>query len=111
MAEVGHDLDPCTSTVKHFVLQRHEYDVVFVDTPGFNHPSKTDAVIFEEIIHWLKSGSVLSRFLYYILILHQILPRHAVWRYYLSASSLPVLRLERFKGRECDETWHEAASA
>ena len=104
MAEVGHDLDPCTSTVKRYVLQHQGYDVVFVDTPGFNHPSKTDGVIFEEIIHWLKSGSVLSRFLYYILILHQILPKHAVRRYHISASSLPVLRLERFKGRECGET-------
>jgi predicted GTPase len=90
LAEVGHDLDPCTSTVKHFVLRHHKYDVVLVDTPGFNHPLKTDGVILEEIINWLKSKSVLSQFIYYILILHQmlpsrVLPRTAVRRYYLSA--------------------------
>ena len=85
LAEVGHNLDPCTSEIKPFVLQHHEYDVVFVDTPGFNHPSKTDGVILEEIINWLKSKSVLSQFLHYILILHQILSRHAVWRHCLSA--------------------------
>jgi predicted GTPase len=88
LAEVGHDLDPCTPTVKHFLLQHHEYDVVFVDTPGFNNPWKTDGVILEEIINWLKSKSVLSvlsQMLYFVLILHQILPRHAVQRYRLSA--------------------------
>ena len=87
MAEVGYDLDPCTSTVKDFVLQHHKYkyDVVFVDTPGFNHPSKTDGVVLKEIIDWLKEKSVLFRFLYYILILCQISPRHAFRRYYLSA--------------------------
>ena len=85
MATVGHDLDSCTSTVEDFVLQHHNYDVVFIDTPGFNHPSKTDGVILKEIIDWLKAKSVLSRFLYYILMLHQILPRDALRRYYLSA--------------------------
>lgn len=58
LAKVGYDLEPCTSTVNHFVLRRDEYDVVFVDTPGFNHPSKTDCVILKEIIDWLKSESV-----------------------------------------------------
>ena len=108
LAEVGHDLDPCTSTVKHFVLQRHDRDVVFVDTPGFNHTSKTDGVILEEIINGLKSELVLSRFLYYTLIFHQILPRHAIWRYYLSAWSLPAPG--RFKGKECDDTYEAIRS-
>ena len=74
LAKVGHDLEPCTSTVKDFVLQHHKYDVVFVDTPGFNHTSKPDAVVLKETIDWLKEKSVLFRFLYYILILHQIPP-------------------------------------
>ena len=73
LAKVGHDLEPCTS-VKDFVLQHHKYDVVLVDTPGFNHTSKPDAVVLKEIIDWLKEKSVLFRFLYYILILHQIPP-------------------------------------
>ena len=85
MAKVGHDLDSCTSTVEDFVLHHHKCNVVFVDTPGFNHPSKTDGVVLKEIIDWLKEKSVLSRILSYILIFRQIPPRHTFRRYYLPA--------------------------
>ena len=59
LAQVGYDLDPCTSNVNHFMVKHHKNSmksVVFVDTPGFNHPSKPDRDILEEIVHWLKNG-------------------------------------------------------
>ena len=68
MTEVGHDLDPCTSTVKHFTIQDQEREVVLVDTPGFNHPTKTDGDVLREIIDWLENKYVLSHILYSILI-------------------------------------------
>ena len=54
LTKIGHDLDPCTSTVEHFVIQRHERTVFLVDTPGFNHPTKADGDILKGIVDWLK---------------------------------------------------------
>ena len=58
MAEVGHDLNPCTSTVKHFTIQHHDREVVLVDTPGFNHPTKADGDVLKGIVNWLKNEYV-----------------------------------------------------
>ena len=57
-SRVGHDLDPCTLTIQDFAINHHGRDVVFVDTPGFNHPTKTDRAILEEIVNWLKDKYV-----------------------------------------------------
>ena len=71
--------------MKHFVIQHHEREVVLVDTPGFNHPTKADGDILKGIVDWLKNEYVLvSQLLYFILlILRQISQKHTVWRYYL----------------------------
>ena len=63
LAEVGDDLYPCTSTVKHFVIQHHDREVILVDTPGFNHPAKYDRDILREIVDWLKYEYVPSQLL------------------------------------------------
>ena len=83
MTKVDHGLDPCTSTVEHFVIQHHKRKVVFVDTPGFNHPTKADGDVLKEIVDWLKNEYVLSQFLYFILILRQMSRKRTVRRYYL----------------------------
>lgn len=57
LAKVGNDLNPCTSTVKHFFVKHHEREVVLVDTPGFNNPTVSggDGDVLRGIVDWLKN--------------------------------------------------------
>jgi ribosome biogenesis GTPase A len=58
LSEVGHDLTPCTSTVKEFPIHHHGREVVLLDTPGFNHPTKADGDVLKGIVDWLKNEYV-----------------------------------------------------
>ena len=69
--------------MKDFVVQHHEREVVFVDTPGFNHPEKADGDVLKEIVDWLKKKYMLSQLLHSILILRQMSQKHPIRRYYL----------------------------
>ena len=58
---MGHDLELCTKEVEKF---RHSLpglgygDLVFVDTPGFDHMSKSDLEVPKMVDNWLKSTYV-----------------------------------------------------
>ncbi|KDQ53005.1 hypothetical protein JAAARDRAFT_137770, partial [Jaapia argillacea MUCL 33604] len=54
-AKVGHSLQSCTSDIQVIKLQspNSDYDVVFVDTPGFDDTHKSDTVILNLISDWL----------------------------------------------------------
>ena len=49
------DIYPCTLTVEHFVIRDRKREVVLVDTPGFNDPTKADGDILKGIVDWMKN--------------------------------------------------------
>jgi predicted GTPase len=60
---VGHNLQSCTTEISATKLQFFErslFDVVFVDTPGFDDTNKTDGEILELIADWLNKTYELS---------------------------------------------------
>jgi len=80
VAEVGHELQPCTTDVEHFTIE-HPKDptrrVVFVDTPGFNSEGTwleqlNDEKILERILDWLQTSCHQDVKLGGILYLHDI---------------------------------------
>jgi hypothetical protein len=59
---VGHGLESCTSdisTVRLSFPERTASDIVFVDTPGFDHTNKTEADVLKMVADWLKTTYVL----------------------------------------------------
>ena len=56
VVEVGHDLKPCTSSIRHVIIP-HPTDegrrIILVDTPGFDDTHTTDVEILEQISLWL----------------------------------------------------------
>ena len=42
--------------MKHFDIQhsKSEVQVVLVDTPGFNDPTKADGMVLKGIVDWMK---------------------------------------------------------
>jgi len=55
---VGHGLESCTSEVSTVRLSFPEWiasDIVFVDTPGFDHTNKTEIDILKMVADWLKT--------------------------------------------------------
>ena len=54
---VGHGLESCTShisTVRLSFPERIASDIVFVDTPGFDHTNKTETDVLKMVADWLK---------------------------------------------------------
>ena len=59
---VGHGLESCTSdisTVRLSFPERIASDIVFVDTPGFDHTNKTETDILKMVADWLKTTYVI----------------------------------------------------
>jgi flagellar biosynthesis GTPase FlhF len=55
---IGHDLQSFTtdiSIVKFQSLERTDFEIVFVDTPGFDDTHKTDIEILKMLAEWLKT--------------------------------------------------------
>jgi len=56
---VGHELQSCTTEINMVKLdfvdsfERTDFDIVFVDTPGFDDTNKTDVEILEMLADWL----------------------------------------------------------
>lgn len=60
---IGHDLQSCTTEikiVKYECPDKSDFDVVFVDTPGFDDTQRTDVEILEMIADWLNKTYVIS---------------------------------------------------
>ena len=54
---VGHGLESCTSDISTVRLSFPEWidsDIVFVDTPGFDHTNKTETDVLKMVADWLK---------------------------------------------------------
>lgn len=54
---VGHGLQSCTSDISTIRLSFPELvagDIVFVDTPGFDHTHKTETDILKMVADWLR---------------------------------------------------------
>ena len=45
--------------MEHFVIRDRKREVVLVDTPGFNDPTKADGDILKGIVDWMKNVYVL----------------------------------------------------
>ena len=59
---VGHGLESCTSdisTVRFSLPERIASDIVFVDTPGFDHTNKTETDVLKMVADWLKTTYVI----------------------------------------------------
>ena len=56
MAEVGHELQSCTSTIRHHIVPGrvdHNRRLILVDTPGFGDTYVDDTEILKQISVWL----------------------------------------------------------
>jgi len=51
---VGHDLESCTSEIGIFRMTFPGYNIVFVDTPGFDDNRSSDSDILKMISDWLE---------------------------------------------------------
>ena len=51
---IGHDLESCTSEIGIIKMLFPGYNVVFVDTPGFDDTKKSDSDILKMISDWLE---------------------------------------------------------
>jgi GTPase Era involved in 16S rRNA processing len=89
---VGHELQSCTTeigVIKVHFLEKSDFDVVFVDTPGFDDTNKSDGEILEMIAQWLKATSVLFSLRRIALIWKiQLRTQHQVVRYSLPPPDL-----------------------
>ena len=59
---VGYGLHSCTSDISTVRLSFPELvpgDIVFVDTPGFDHSHKTETDVLKMVADWLKATYVL----------------------------------------------------
>ena len=59
---IGHGLESCTSAINTVRLSFPEQiasDIVFVDTPGFDHTNKTETDILKMVADWLKTTYVI----------------------------------------------------
>ena len=52
--KVGHDLVSCTSEISIIKMTFPGYNIVFVDTPGFDDTNKSDSEILKMISDWLE---------------------------------------------------------
>jgi hypothetical protein len=53
---VGHDLEPCTTTIQHIILPHpgdHIRRIILIDTPGFDDCTNLDDA-WKPISHWLE---------------------------------------------------------
>ena len=58
---IGHDLESCTSeilVVKMSFPEFSDYNIVFVDTPGFDDTKRSDTEILRMIANWLATTCV-----------------------------------------------------
>jgi hypothetical protein len=53
-AGVGHDLESCTSEIGIIKMTFPGYNIVFVDTPGFDDTKRSDSDILKMISDWLE---------------------------------------------------------
>jgi len=53
-AGIGHDLESCTSEIGIIKMTFPGYNIVFVDTPGFDDTKKSDSDILKMISDWLE---------------------------------------------------------
>ena len=59
---MGHGLESCTSDIITVRLSFPEWiasDIVFVDTPGFDHTNKTETDVLKMVANWLKTRYVI----------------------------------------------------
>lgn len=56
LAGIGHSLQSCTSEIGIVRLQSHELDfnIVLVDTPGFDDTTRSDVDILKMVSEWLR---------------------------------------------------------
>jgi predicted GTPase len=74
-SRIGHELQSCTTEIGIIRVQcveRSHFDVVFVDTPGFDDTNKSDGEILEMIAQWLNTTYERNITLSGILYLHRI---------------------------------------
>ncbi|KAF9469800.1 P-loop containing nucleoside triphosphate hydrolase protein [Collybia nuda] len=72
---IGHDLQSCTTDikiVKYECPDKSDFDVVFVDTPGFDDTERSDVEILEMIADWLNKTYERKIILAGILYFHRI---------------------------------------
>ena len=50
---IGHDLESCTSEIGMTKMSFPDYEIVFVDTPGFDNTTISDSEILKMISDWL----------------------------------------------------------
>lgn len=61
--DIGHELSSCTTEVKifkHNSPERSDFDVVLVDTPGYDYTGPTDAEVLEMVADWINKTYVMS---------------------------------------------------
>ena len=58
---VGHDLEPCTEYFGITRIPGPHYDIVLVDTPGFDALDLSEANILESLSNWLRTTCVYPR--------------------------------------------------
>ena len=71
---VGHDLEPCTQDFGITRIPGPHYDIVLVDTPGFDALDLTEANILQSLSNWLRITCVYPRFCALNIIISKGLP-------------------------------------
>ena len=56
---IGHDLESCTSEIGMIKMSFPGYNIVFVDTPGFDDTKRPDSDILKMISDWLEKTYVI----------------------------------------------------
>jgi len=59
-AGFGHDLKSCTSEIGIIKMSFPDFNIVFVDTPGFDNTKRSDSDFLEIILGWLEKTYVIG---------------------------------------------------
>ncbi|KAI1778598.1 P-loop containing nucleoside triphosphate hydrolase protein [Hypoxylon cercidicola] len=70
--KIGHELSSCTSSVSIFHHEIGEYNVYFIDTPGFDDTNRSDLEILKAISNFLSVAYANRNYLNGLIYLHQI---------------------------------------
>ncbi|KAI2613261.1 hypothetical protein GGR54DRAFT_330483 [Hypoxylon sp. NC1633] len=70
--KIGHELSSCTSSVSIFHHEMGEYNVYFIDTPGFDDTNRSDLEILKSVSNFLSVAYANRNYLNGLIYLHQI---------------------------------------